>query len=144
MTGGRTGKGRDTVRGGQPTEKYCTECGAAIDGRAVICPECGVQVGAIETSDGSTLDTVATVASWAGVVLMLLLAVGTVTESVSGMPVRMAVATLVYLCLAAFAAPPVRRYLDTEYDVAFGRGTVVVILLGVGLANEAVIAPPLA
>ena len=30
---------------GQPGSKYCENCGASIDTRAVICPKCGVPIG---------------------------------------------------------------------------------------------------
>ncbi len=77
------------------------------------------------------------------VLLMVLLAVGTITENEPGTPVRMALSTLIYLALAAFAAPPVRRYIADNYRLRFPRWIVFTILIVVALINEILISPEL-
>ena len=54
------------------------------------------------------IETIGPVTSWIAAGLLVFLAGETVTESVSGMPVRVICATTVYLLLAAFGTPPVR------------------------------------
>jgi hypothetical protein len=88
------------------------------------------------------IDTTATVASWIAAGFLLLLAGGTVTASVSGLPIRLICATTAYLLLAAFAAPPVRGYLSRKLRVAFPRSVVVTVLVVGVLLNEVALAPP--
>jgi hypothetical protein len=90
------------------------------------------------------IETAGPVASWIAAGLLLLLAGGTVTESVSGMPVRLICATTAYLLLAAFATPPVRGYFTRKLRVTVPRPVVVIILIGGVLLNEAALAPPTA
>ena len=90
-----------------------------------------------------TLDRIAYVASWLAVILLVLLAVGTVTENRPGTPVRMAVGTLIHAALAVFAARPVRRYLADEHDRRFDRWTVVAILVVGVIVNEGLRTPEL-
>lgn len=134
-------------------EMYCTACGEIIPRTSKFCPECGTADPANggtqssappATDEKGLIDTIAPAASWIGVILMFLLAVGTITESVSGMPVRMAVSTVIYVLLGLFAAPPVRRWLEATADVAFERAIVVVIIVVGTIVNEGLIAPPLA
>lgn len=81
--------------------------------------------------------------SWLAVLLMVLLAAGTITENEPGTPVRMALATLIYLGLAAFAAPPVRRYIADTYRLRFPQWIVATILIVAALINELLISPEL-
>ncbi|PSQ26370.1 hypothetical protein BRD03_09785 [Halobacteriales archaeon QS_9_68_17] len=37
-----------------PNEAYCTSCGAVVNAKAVICPECGVERGVASGSDGDS------------------------------------------------------------------------------------------
>jgi len=87
-------------------------------------------------------DKAAPVISWIAAVFLVILAAGTVTERVSGMPLRMVFSMSVYLLLAAFVAPPVRSYLQEELQVSFSRPTVVLILIIGVLLNEEMLAPP--
>lgn len=81
--------------------------------------------------------------SWLTVLLMVLLAAGTITENEPGTPVRMALSTLIYLALAAFAAPPVRQYIADNYRLKFPGWIVATILIVVALINELLISPEL-
>lgn len=94
-------------------------------------------------TEQTTVDRVATGAAWVGVVLASLLAVGTVTESVSGMPVRMSAATGIYLLLALFTAPVVRAHATDRFDLEIPRSVVVAAFFIVILANEALVSPPI-
>lgn len=134
-------------------EMYCPVCGESMPREANFCPECGSEnatPGDAPTSSPTTdseqslVDTLAPAASWLAVILMFLLAVGTITESVAGMPVRLAVSTVGYVLLGLFAAPPLRRRLEATLDTEFERAAVVVILVVGTIVNEGLIAPPLA
>lgn len=92
-------------------------------------------------TERSLLDSVAFAASWLAVVLLALLAVGTLTVSVPGTPVRMAVGTAIHAGLALFAAPPVRRYLAASHGLAFNRWTVAAVVVVGVIVNEGVITP---
>lgn len=87
-------------------------------------------------------DKTTPVISWTAAAFLVILAGGTVTESVSGMPVRMVFSTSIYLLLAAFAAPPVRSYLQGALQLRFSRLTVVLLLVIGVLLNEEMVAPP--
>ncbi len=89
------------------------------------------------------IETTAPLISWIATGFLALLAGGTVTESVSGPPLRLILSTVVYLLLAAFAAPPVRRYLQQNFGVQFSRSIVIGILTAGVLIVETLIAPPL-
>ncbi|MFC6872372.1 hypothetical protein [Halobellus marinus] len=89
----------------------------------------------------SLMDRVAFAASWLAVVLLALLAVGTLTVSVPGTPIRMLAGTAIHAGLALFAAPPVRRYLRENYGITFGRWTVAAILVVGVIVNEGLITP---
>lgn len=89
------------------------------------------------------IETTAPLISWIAAGFLALLAGGTVTESVSGSPLRLILSTVVYLLLAAFAAPPVRRYLQQNFGVQFSRSIVIGILTAGVLIIETLIAPPL-
>lgn len=134
-------------------EVYCPVCGESMPREANFCPECGSENGTpggapttapTADSEQSFVDTIAPAASWLGVILMFLLAVGTITESVAGMPVRMAVSTAGYVLLGLFAAPPLRRRLEATLDVELERAAVVVVIVVGTIVNEGLIAPPLA
>ena len=88
------------------------------------------------------IDTTAPLISWLAVGFLAILAGGTVTESVSRMPVRIIVSTVVYLLLAAFAAPPVRSYLQQKSGLTFPRSIVVGGLIAGVLITEEVVTPP--
>lgn len=79
--------------------------------------------------------------SWIASAFLVILAGGTITESVSGASIRMLFSTSVYLLLAAFAAPPVRIYLQEKLQVGFPRLVVVTILATGVVVNEEVFAP---
>ena len=87
------------------------------------------------------IETIGPVTSWIAAGLLVFLAGETVTESVSGMPVRVICATTVYLLLAAFGTPPVRGSFTRKLRVTVPRPVVVIILIGGGLLNEAALAP---
>lgn len=134
-------------------EMYCPVCGESMSREANFCPECGSENAApggaptatpTADSEQSIIDTIAPAASWLAVILMFLLAVGTITESVSGMPVRLAVSTMIYVLLGLFATPPLRRYLEAKLDLEFERAAVVVVIVVGTIGNEGLIAPPLA
>ena len=88
------------------------------------------------------IDRAAPVASWLAAGVLVLLAGGTVTNSVSGPSVRLLCATMVYFLLAAFVAPPVRGYLHWKRRVTLSRSVVVTVLIVGILVNEAALAPP--
>jgi hypothetical protein len=88
------------------------------------------------------IDTTAPIISWLAAGFLFLLAGGTITDSVAGLPARLLCATTVYLLLAAFAVPPVRGYLHRRLRVTFPRAVVVIVLVVGVLLNEAVVAPP--
>jgi len=88
------------------------------------------------------IETTAPLVSWIAAGFLAILAGGTVTESVSGSPRQLILSTVVYFLLAAFAAPPVRRYLQQKSGVQFSRSIIVGILTAGVFINEAVLAPP--
>jgi hypothetical protein len=99
---------------------------------------------------GSVVDTIAAkirlnktgpIVSWTASAFLVVLAGGTITESVPGAPIRMMFSTSVYLLLAAYAAPPVRSYLEQKLRVGFSRLVVVTILATGVVVNEEVFAP---
>jgi hypothetical protein len=90
------------------------------------------------------IETIGPVTSWIAAGLLVFLAGETVTESVSGIPVRVICATTAYLLLAAFATPPVRGYFTRKLRVTVPRPVVVITLIGGVLLNEAALAPPTA
>ena len=94
-------------------------------------------------TEQTLLDRLSGAAAWVGVVVAGLLASGTVTESVSGMPVRLSAATGIYLLVALFTAPPVRAYLTDRFDLEIPRSLVVAVFFILVLANETLVAPPI-
>lgn len=89
------------------------------------------------------IETTAPLVSWIAAGFLAILAGGTVTESVSGSPLQLILSTVVYLLLAAFAAPPVRRYLQQNFGVQFSRSIVIGILTAGVLITETILAPPI-
>lgn len=87
------------------------------------------------------MDRAVPVASWLAAGVLVLLAGGTVTTSVSGLSVRLLCATVVYFLLTAFVAPPVRGYLHRKRRVTLSRSVVVTGLIVGILVNEAALAP---
>jgi hypothetical protein len=88
------------------------------------------------------VDKTAPVISWIAAAFLAILAGETVTDSVSGLPVRMISSTAVYLLLAACAAPPVRSHLQKKLQLGFSRSVVVIVLSTGVVVNEAMLAPP--
>lgn len=89
-------------------------------------------------------DSVGTALAWLATILFVLLAIGTVTMSQPGTPLRLVAGTLIHVALALFAAPPFRHYLANSHGRRFHRSTVAAVLL-IGLVdNEGLITPELA
>lgn len=88
------------------------------------------------------IDKVGPIISWIAAAFLVILAGGTVTESVSGMKISMIFSMIIYLLLAAFAAPPVRSAIQEKLQTAFSRPVVVIILTAGVFVNEAILAPP--
>ncbi len=89
------------------------------------------------------IETTGPLVSWFAAGFLILLAVGVATESVSGQPVRLICTTIIYVLLAAFAAPPVRGYFTRKLRVTIPRPIVVIILVVGTILNQAAVAPPL-
>lgn len=90
------------------------------------------------------LGTIAPVVSWLTAAFLVAVAGGTATEDTYDIGLRMISATGIYLALAAFAAPPVRRYLQGKLPVALSRPVVVAVLAIGVLVNEEIVAPSVA
>jgi hypothetical protein len=87
------------------------------------------------------LDRIAPVISWIAAAFLVILAGGTLRAR-PGMSIRVVFSASIYVLLAAFAAPSVRRYLQEELQLDFSWLVVVTILVTGVLVNEAVFTPP--
>jgi hypothetical protein len=144
------------------SSKFCGECGVSVENGAerntpsngqLVSSDAGTRTDSeavvgeakpASQSETGFLDKIASAASWFAVSVMVLLASATITESVTGMSVRTALRTTVYVALAIFAVPGTRDYLRKEYGFTFSRGLVVVSVIMGPILNEAFITPPLA
>lgn len=88
------------------------------------------------------IDKTAPFISWIAAVFLIMVAIGTITDSVSALRIRGIVSAAVYLLLATFAAPPVRHHLREEYQLGFSRWVIVITLITGVMLNEEIVAPP--
>jgi hypothetical protein len=88
------------------------------------------------------IDAIAPIISWIAAAFLVVLAGETITDSVSGLPIRTISSTAIYLSLAVFAAPPVRGHLQEKLQLEFPRSVVVIVLIAGVIANEEILAPP--